>query len=126
MRCLERNKVDFYYALYHQSVPIKDRQGNETGETRVIYRRPVKARANISPVKGEAQIELFGTALDYDRVITMDDVNTPIDENTMLYVDTLPKRRSRRGPYYGYDYVVTRVARTLNSVSIAISKVETS
>lgn len=133
MKCLERNKRVFYYALFDKVVPVKEPfdPGDptavryETGETRVLYKEPVKARANISAAKGEAQIEQFGSSLQYDRVIIMGDVDVPIDENTVLFIDTLPEIDPEK-PWkqYAYDYEVARVARSLTSVSIAIRKVD--
>nr|DAH45248.1 MAG TPA: hypothetical protein [Caudoviricetes sp.] len=120
MRCLNRNSIGFYYAVYQGSTPVlvKDEYGNEieTGEYEVSYDEPEYARGNISPAKGAVAVEVFGSAEGYDRVLVIDDPDTPIDEYTVLWVDTDDTDEP-------YDYIVRKVARSLNSASIAISKV---
>ena len=124
MKCLEKNKVVFYYALFVSDEPGKDEYGNESGEPHSIYSEPVSAKANISPATGVSQVEQFGRDLKYDKVIVLDDTNCPIDENTVLFVDKLPAR-DKDGNLL-FDYIVKKIAKSLNSVSIAISKVDVS
>lgn len=119
MKCLERNKQTFYYALYKGKVPYTDDDGFESGESKVEYEAPVEMQANISPATGNTSVEQFGNNLDYDKVIVTDDLNCPIDENSVLYINTPPGDGL-------FDYIVKKVARSLNSISIAISKVEVS
>ena len=122
MRCLFRNMREFYYARYEGKNEIEDEYGNKTGEYEVVYGEPVKCRANISAAQGEVQSRQFGESESYDKVIVLDDVNIPIDEYSILWVDSLPfdKTDEKVTPH---DYIVKKVARSLNSVSIAISKV---
>ena len=122
MRCMARNKTTFYYALYTGQTEIIDEYGNATGQYSVIYGDPTKALGNVSAAQGEMQTRQFGDSESYDKVIVLDDVNTPIDEYSILWVDTPPilDGGSTKTPH---DYVVKKVARSLNSVSIAISKV---
>ena len=122
MRCMARNKTAFYYALYEGQTEIIDEYGNATGQYSVTYGDPTKARGNVSAAQGEMQTRQFGDSESYDKVIVLDDVNTPIDEYSILWVDTPPiiDGGSTDTPH---DYVVKKVARSLNSVSIAISKV---
>jgi hypothetical protein len=54
----------------------------------------------------------------------LDDVNIPIDENSVLWVDKAVEYDENGNPLF--DYVVKKVARSLNSVSFAISKVKLS
>lgn len=124
MKCLNRNKRKFYYALFKEKAAIKDEYGNDSGEYRVVYERPVEMFANVSAATGEAQAEQFGNLLAYDKVIITDDINCPIDEHSVLLVDRLP--------YYDndenliYDYIVKKVAKSINTISYAISRVEVS
>lgn len=124
MRCMKRNKQCFFYALFKEKAAIKDEDGNETGEYRLVYYPPKKCSANISPAIGEAQTEQFGSEVDYDRVIVMDNVNCPIDEYSVLCLDRPPAYDDEGNLIY--DYVVKKVARSLNTVSYAISKVKVS
>lgn len=124
MRCLERNKSEFYYALFVDDEPDKDEYGNDSGELRIIYSEPVLAKANISTATGFSEVEQFGKDLKYDKVIVLDDIDCPIDENSVLFVDKLPESDDEGNLLF--DYIVKRVAKSLNSVSIAISKVAVS
>lgn len=123
MRTLERNKVPFWYLLYDHKEPVKDEYGNETGEEQVFYKDAVSMKANISAATGSAQVEQFGNFAGYDKVIVTDDMSCPIDENTVLFIDKEPVYTDEK-PLY--DYVVKRVAKSLNSISYAVSKVEVS
>lgn len=117
MRCLERNKRTFYYALFSERV----REGNGY---RSVYSEPVALRGNISPATGSAHVEQFGNNVVYDKVIVLDNPDCPIDENSILFIEVEPELNAVGD--YVYDYIVKKVARSLNSVSIAISKVKVS
>lgn len=122
MRCLLRNKRDFYYALYEGKNEITDEYGNKTGEYEVIYSKPIKCRANISAAQGEVESRQFGDSESYDKVIVLDEVNIPINEYSILWVDVTPLIDEDKVTT-PHDYIVKEVARSLNTVSIAISKV---
>lgn len=121
MRCLNRNKVNFHYLLFVKKTPVVDENGHLTGEYQVIYGAPEMMKANISAAKGETQTEQFGNDVKYDKVIVTEDVNCPIDENSVLFVDKEPEFDEFGNPLF--DYVVKKVAKSLNSISYAISKV---
>ena len=124
MRTMERNKQPFHYALYLGQVPVLDGAGNRTGEHQPKYGGTFTLRASISPATGYAQTELFGTAEQYDKVIVVDDLSCPIDENTVLFIDRLPEYDENDVPLH--DYIVRRVAKSLNFIAYAVSKVKTS
>jgi hypothetical protein len=70
------------------------------------------------------QTRQFGDSESYDKVIVLDDANTPIDEYSILWVDTLPLLNGDGSTDTPHNYVVKKVAKSLNSgVTIAISKV---
>lgn len=119
MKCLKRNKRKFWYSLYLSEVELVDADGNYTGETGVGYADPVECMANISPATGQSNLEMFGNLTDYDRVIVSDDTTLPIDENTVIYIDKDPTQGV-------YDYTVRRVAKSINSIAIAVRKVDVS
>jgi hypothetical protein len=122
VRALERNKTSFYYALYLGKEENIDADGNATGTYTILYSNPVECRGNISASSGSVQVEQFGNDLQYDKVVVLDDVNVPIDENSVLWVDKEVEHDKYGNPMF--DYVVKKVARSLNSVSFAISKVK--
>lgn len=134
MRCMERNKTGFYYALYSERVPIVDEYGNDTGEYDVKHGKPVKSSANISAARGETQTRQFGENVTYDKVIVIDDTASPIDEYSILWIDTIPQLDTNGELAVNedgkvitpHDYIVKKVAKSLNSVSYAVSKVSVS
>lgn len=145
MRTLNRNKQKFTYCLSEgEGLELVDENDNRTGEKAVGYLSGVEMYANISPATGIAKTEIFGDLTDYDKVIVTDDVNCPINEETVLFIDKEPEYITRDVRYVVgfslggvyremyitvqlslpiYDYIVKRVAKSLNSVSIAVSKV---
>lgn len=134
MRCMNRNKVKFFYSLYEGREPITDEYGNVTGEYDVKHGNPTEGYANISAAKGETQTRQFGESETYDKVIVMDNEAPPIDEYSVLWVDTIPQLNEDGSLAVGeegnvltpHDYIVKKVAKSLNNVSIAISKVNVS
>ena len=122
MRCLKKNKQTFFYYLYGGKQPVTDDDGNYTGENAVTYLEPVECKANISAGSGDAQVEHFGTNINYDKVIVLDDITCPIDTNSLLCLDIIAQPPTV-GETPDHDYIVKAVAKSLNSVSIAISKV---
>jgi len=139
MRCLKRNKRPFYYCLYKEEIPILDEYGNLSGERIVTYDDEVLMEANISQATGQSNTEQFGNLENYDKVIVTDDLNCPIDENSVLFIDKEPEWKDAEyneataitvtGATVSvpvYDYTVRRVAKSLNAISIAVSKVKVS
>lgn len=124
MKVMERNKRTFWYCLYDRKEPIIDEDGNETGEEQIVYKPAQSLRANISAASGSSQVEQFGNLAGYDKVIVLDDTSCLIDENTVLFIDKEPEYDDDGKPLY--DYMVKRVAKSLNSVSIAATKVSVS
>lgn len=124
MRCMEINKIPFYYALYQGYVPLIDEQGFDTGEQVLSYSNPIKTAANISAAKGNAATREFGDDEDYNRVITLENNDTPIDEFSRLWVERVPVIKEDGSTDTPHDYTVRRVARSLNGAQIAIRKVD--
>jgi len=123
MKLMQRNLTSVFYCLYKGKEPLKDEDGNETGEYQVGYKKGVELKCSLSAATGSAQVEVFGNLDSYDKVIVTDDITCPIDENTVLFVDKKPAYDNGK-PLF--DYKVKRVAKSLNTVSIAISKVTVS
>lgn len=134
MKCMSRNKTKFFYALYEGKTPITDEYGNVTGEYDVQHGKPTEFYANISAAKGETQTRQFGENESYDKVIAMDNDSPPIDEYSILWIDTTPELNedgslavdSKGDVKTPHDYIVKKVARSLNGVSYAVSKVSVS
>ena len=126
MRTLHRNKIPLYFANYRDKTPVKDEYGNLTGEYDIAYENPVEIRANVSAARGESTTRQFGDDVNYDRIIVIDDQKFPISEHSILWIDTLPEIAEDGSTKTPHDYIVKQVATSLNSVSIAVSKVNVS
>ena len=123
MRCMARNKTKFYYASYIGETEITDENGNLTGEHNLAYEKPTMIFGNVSAAQGEMQSRQFGESESYDKVIVLDDKDTPIDEYSILWIDTLPHLNEDGSTDTPHDYEVTRKAVSLNCVSLAIRKI---
>jgi hypothetical protein len=123
MRTLHRNKIRIFYANYRDKEPLKDEYGNLTGEYEISYTNPIEVCANVSAARGEATTRQFGDEESYDRVIVLDDPKFPIAVTSLLWIDTLPEIAEDGSTETPHDYIVKQVATSLNSVSIAVSKV---
>lgn len=122
MRCLKRNQKSFWYALYNGETEQKDSDGLYTGEIGPGYETPVQMKANISASKGTADTELFGKDLQYSRTIVTDDLSCPITEESAIWIGRNPTDKS--GNPVPHNYVVRRIAESLNSIVYAIQEVK--
>lgn len=123
MRTLIRNKIRIYYANYCTKTALKDEYGNLSGEYKITYGNPVAVMANVSAARGESTTRQFGEDVSYDRIIVLDDPSFPIAETSILWIDTPPEIAEDGTTSTPHDYIVKQVAPSLNSVSIAVSKV---
>lgn len=134
MKCMEINKSDFYYALFVKKDDMVDEYGNKTSEQKLTFLDPVLCKANISASVGETIARQFGNDVSYDKVIVMDGDKPVIVEGSRLWIDSVPQLDAEghlavdedgniKTPH---DYIVNKVAKSLNSYSIAIGKVTVS
>lgn len=123
MKLMKRNLTPVHYCLYSKRIPLLDDDGYETGEYKVGYGEAVQLLCSVSPATGYAQAEMFGNLESYDKVLITDDMTCPIDENTVLFIDKAPEFEDGKPKY---DYMVRRVAKSLNAISYAVSKVKVS
>ena len=133
MRMNYRNMQPFWYALYDDTAVDYDEYGNEI-DPHTTYHKPVKAEANISAARGSVVAQQFGDDDRYDRIIAIGDRDTPIDESSVLWIDTVPeldangelKVNANGEIVTPWDYIVRRVARglpTFGGTLLAVSKV---
>lgn len=136
MRGLKRNQKKLWYQLYQNNIPVyeTDLEGNIfrdpvigepllTGETKIGYSDPVEFRANVSANRGESSSDPFGIDLSYDKTMVSCDMNLPIDELSVLFVDKKPVFDADGNLTNTADYKVVKVAKSLNSVLYAIKKI---
>ena len=124
MRALERNKQKIYYANYTGRSEITDENGLYTGEYELTYTNPIEAKVNVSASRGEADIDLFGTDINYTNTI-VSDTDLGIDEHSLLWVGKdVYISSSTTSTITPHNYVVVSVAKSLNSTVYAIRKVD--
>lgn len=119
MRNLRRNTQPVYFKLWEGEREIIDEYGNKTGSYIPVYGLLQEAYLSVSPNKGNAERELFGTLENYDRTMTTADVNCPINENTILWLDGAPITNDD-----SHNFIVRRRAPWKNSISFAIQQVD--
>ena len=125
MKALLRNKQTFYYANVSKTEAQYDEYDNETGEPAITYDAPASVQANISPARGTADLEQFGINSDYTKTIVSDNLTLPIDKSTILWIGIAPDKDGEAGTVK-HNYVVVGVAKSLNSVTIAVKEVSVS
>lgn len=117
MQSLGINQQQIYYAMYSSSVDATTSGGLKTGGKEKTYHSAVSMWANVSPQRGSADFEPFGTALDYDRTMVTTDMDCPIDEQSILWVDRTAQAS------VPHNYIVRKVAKSINSITYAIKEV---
>lgn len=116
MQCLDINKQPLYYATLLGKEERVDSDGNYTGEYDLTYSDPVQVWMNISAARGAADFGFFGISLQYSKTMVTDDMECPINNDTVLWIDADPTTDK-------YNYVVKRVGKSLNYISYAIDEV---
>ena len=94
MRKVKKNTRKIYYALYSGKIPILDEEGNPTFEYKQGYLEPVEIHEYVSAGKSDSSESPFGSDVQYDRVITLYDMNTKIDEHTRFWIDKEPEKNA--------------------------------
>ena len=95
---------------------LSDDDGNFTGERKLAYATPVEIRCRVSSATGSSLIDQFGVNVDYDKTVQIEGTGLGITETTVLWIDDLRSGKP-------YDYVVERVAESLNHTTLAVKKV---
>lgn len=134
MRGNNRNKQEFWYAPYTGISTDTDDDGYITS-TYATYGKPVKVSGNISPAKGKVVERQYGDDDLYDKVIFVEDRDTPIDEYSVLWIDSVPALNddgtlatddNTGDMLTPWNYIVRRVSRGLpvfGGCTLAVSKV---
>lgn len=123
MRDCLRDCIPIWYALYLRKEPIykdgvTDADGNpiETGQYREIYTDPVRVMVPVSPNTGAAESEVFGSSVQYDRVISTC-LRLGLTEQSRLWVSCSPLDGAKP------DYRVKRVAESMTQNLYAIERI---
>ena len=123
MRTMTRNRQTFYEAPFVSTAMAKDSSGIYTEET-TTYGTVTERKGVITPANGQADTQLFGINEIYDKVITLNKNENYLAVGSVLWVDTMPIYDEQGNVTNAYDYVVVKVAESLNFISVAIRKVQ--
>ncbi len=115
MRMLERDKKPFWYANYIGREMLTEGQ-YVTGERSTAYDDPAQAFGTFSENVGAATPRDFGTYIDYDYTIHMDQGACPFDENAAIWLPGTD-------PTGEHDAKVTRISDSASHTAIAVKKV---
>ena len=155
MRNLDRDRQKCFVARFVGMVREEDDRGRLTGKNVPGYEPPEAFYPSVSPIRGEAYGTYFGSDVDYDLTLTVDDPGFRVSETDLLWVYALDGEpggvlflENRGGldggsfqPWDGqvadggsfpttetreHDYVVKRVARKGGFTVIAAKHVEVS
>lgn len=119
MKCLKRNKQPLYLYKYLETATILDDNGNKTGEYRIVYANPIRVDINISPASGVSELQVFGSDVSYNYIAVTDGVDNVFTESDVISRSNMIDSDGM----FGYDYIIRRVAQSLNFVSLALFQV---
>ena len=123
LKDLKANQVPFYYQNPGKVIEERDEDGYLTGQKIKTGGEIVKAYARISPNTADYVNAPFGKDLVYDKMIsTVQDL--PIDEQTKLFIDSVPKYDFNGDTESEPDYEVVRVAKDMHQKCWAIRRIE--
>lgn len=125
MRTMTRNRRTFYYSSLTGVAMGTGADGNYTEEV-YTYSNPTEKQGVITAANGEATTQLFGANERYDKVITLNLGENYLAIGSVLWVDTMPDLDEQGKTDTPYDYIVVKVAESLNFVNVAIRKVDVS
>lgn len=136
MRSLKKDQQNLWYSTYAGQITeyYRDSDGNIIydeidGELiprikceRAGYNNPVPFDINVSAGKGTAQEEVFGTDVDFTRSICTTDLSLPIDERSIVWIESEPKYLADGtvDPNSADYKVAAKPAKGLNSLMIAL------
>ena len=115
MRSLLRNRRTLWYSNLSEKVPVKDENGDLTGEEKLVYSEPQKLLLNVSAASGQAAAEAFGGFTDYSRVVSTCELSCPLQVGSRVWFDASPPA--------AHNYVVVRKADSLNCLLYALQEV---
>lgn len=116
MKLIERDMKVFYYAAYSDRTMIYDTNGFPTGEYTRGYGTQVEAAGTFSSASGRASEKEFGTFIDYDYIIHLEDETCPFDENAAIWLPgTDPKD--------DHDAKAIRISESASHTAVAVKKI---
>lgn len=125
MRLVERDMKLFHYAPYSDRTMIYA-DGVPTGEYTKGYGTPTECWGTFSTASGRATEREFGTFIDYDYVIHIEETVCPFDENAAIWLPGTPITKA--GPNNttvttDHDAKVVRISESASHTAIAVKKI---
>lgn len=121
MVSMEINKTTFWYSnlIKGEDEPVLDEHGLMTGDLRPKYTTPTPIRAALSEsiglnnltAQGVAELRAYGITTNYTHRMITEDMNCPLDEESIIWYDVNPGDDPYSTPY---NFRVIRVSKTLN------------
>lgn len=115
MRDLKKNKQLIYYSNLVSESESVDSNGNKTGEMTKTYGTINSYYINVKEVSGEITNKPYGRDSDYNTQLFTCDMSCPIDMNSRLWIGISSSESS--------NYVVTKIAKSLNSIVYSVKEV---
>lgn len=119
LRNSKKNSKDLWYSNYSGKVPILDENGDKTGDYESGYTVPVSFSATLSPSRGNAYADMFGTNIDYTRTLSTVE-KLPIKEESLIWVSEPTMNPDGTVESESADYSVADIADGLGGVVIAL------
>ena len=126
MRNLLYNTQPIWYALLQSKTENLDEYGNKTGTFTLTYSAPVKKFMSVRWNIGDAQLVPFGLNQDGRRRLATDDLNCPITESTILWIDIEPDSDGEDGAVKHNYEVSGAVEKSLNQIVYLVQEVNVS
>ncbi len=116
MRTLRRNKRTIHYAVFDKVTAVTDSNGLHTGEYEPSYGTITEAKMYVSPATRKSTLEMFGINGSFDKILITDDMSCPITDTSIIWLNAPTTSPN--------DYVVVRVAKSLNHITYAVTQVD--
>lgn len=123
MRNLARNKQELWFANRLSDSYVTDKNGLKTGEKRQTYSEPVKAMMSVSIAQGNVPLNAHGITLDYTHTALTDDMNCPMDEESIVWYGIEPEKDGDPVPH---NFVVIHKGESLNHLVFNLKGVDVS
>ena len=115
MRLLERDMKLFHYAAFSdRDMIIVD--GIPTGEYTTGYGTPTECFGTFSTASGRATEKEFGTFIDYDYIVHIEETPCPFDENAAIWLPGTDTKGE-------HDAKVVRISESASHTAIAVKKI---
>lgn len=121
MVSMEINKTTIWYSNLKrgETEQITDQHGLYTGSTRQKYTDPVPLRVALSEsiglnnltAQGVAELRSYGITTNYTHRMITEDMDCPIDEESIVWHDRDPGDNPYDVPY---NFRIVRISKTLN------------